>query len=129
MKPWMNENFKFKCKKSQNQTNTLTPCHTRFEIEILRYDKNKRISFEYQCNTKYSQPDFDSCFYAYLMDAEAFMSCQDIDEFSREFGFEKVSECLRAYNGCKEAYINMLDFVGTENEIRQWLDYYSEIGY
>lgn len=37
-----------------------------------------------------------------LLDKSAYDSCAGIDDFQAEFGYEKVSECLKAYNGCKK---------------------------
>ena len=53
-----------------------------------------------------------------LLDKSAYDSCRDIDDFQAEFGYEKVSECLKAYNGCKETSEG-LERLFTEEELEQ----------
>lgn len=42
----MLEKLKFNCSESYNQCNTLTPYHTRFEVEIERKETHQKIAFE-----------------------------------------------------------------------------------
>ena len=62
--------------------------------------------------------DFKRVMECLLLDKSAYDSCRDIDDFQAEFGYEKVSECLKAYNGCKETS-EALDRIFTEEELEQ----------
>ena len=53
-----------------------------------------------------------------LMDKSAYDCYPDIDDFQNEFGYEKVSECLKAYNGCKETSEG-LERLFTEEELEE----------
>ena len=53
-----------------------------------------------------------------LLDKSAYDSCTDIDDFQNEFGYEKVSECLKAYKGCKETSEG-LERLFTEEELEE----------
>ena len=46
--------------------------------------------------------DFKDVMYCLLSDADAYIYNEDIDDFQANFGYEKASELLKAYNGCKE---------------------------
>lgn len=43
-------------------------------------------------------------FYCFLDDGTCYANNQDIDDFFNEFGYNKVTDCINAYNGCKKAY-------------------------
>ena len=62
--------------------------------------------------------DFKRVMECLLLDKSAYDNCRDIDDFQAEFGYEKVSECLKAYNGCKETS-EALDRIFTEEELEQ----------
>lgn len=62
--------------------------------------------------------DFRQVMECLLLDKSAYDSCRDIDDFQAEFGYEKVSECLKAYNGCKETSEG-LERLFTEEELEQ----------
>ena len=62
--------------------------------------------------------DFKRVMECLLLDKSAYDNCRDIDDFQAEFGYEKVSECLKAYNGCKETSEG-LDRLFTEEELEQ----------
>ena len=62
--------------------------------------------------------DFKRVMECLLLDKSAYDSCRDIDDFQAEFGYDKVSECLKAYNGCKETS-EALDRIFTEEELEQ----------
>ena len=53
-----------------------------------------------------------------LSDKSAYDSCRDIDDFQAEFGYEKASELLKAYNGCKETSEG-LERLFTEEELEE----------
>ena len=60
-----------------------------------------------------------------LLDKSAYDSCKDIDDFQAEFGYDKVSECLKAYNGCKETS-EALERIFTEEELEQLQEEFSD---
>ena len=113
----MIEELKFNYNESNNQCNTFTPSHTRFEVEIERKDTNEKIAFDYQCNTQYAEPCLESCLYAYISDADAYIEAgKDIDGFHDLFGYQKVSDCIEAFEGCKKSYQDLNEFF-TPSEI------------
>lgn len=65
--------------------------------------------------------DFKQVMECLLLDKSAYDSCTDIDDFQNQFGYEKVSECLKAYNGCKETSEG-LERLFTEEELEQLED-------
>ena len=68
-------------------------------------------SFDYYCNDYDLDEDgLVNAFYCLLSDAVAYANAEDIDDFQREFGYDKVSECIEAYNGCKDAYEKLQKF-------------------
>lgn len=73
------------------------------KYEITMSYMGKQIVFDFNDNylNKADKMDF---LYALISDSQAYSSCRDIDEFSKEFGYDKVSECIKAYNGCKEQF-------------------------
>ena len=60
-----------------------------------------------------------------LLDKSAYDSCRDIDDFQAEFGYDKVSECLKAYNVCKETS-EALERIFTEEELEQLQEEFSD---
>jgi len=42
--------------------------------------------------------------YCFFSDASAYLNAKDIDDFSAEFGYQKPSELLKAWKGCKKAW-------------------------
>lgn len=109
---------------------TFTPNHTKYILDVYygkETPKQHWIESSYQFNpqySKYSKDDFLQCFFG---DAYAYLSCKDtndmksIDNFASEFGYEKVSECIKAFEGCKKAYEFLhMDF--SDNEIIEVYD-------
>ena len=62
---------------------------THFTDSVMAYREDKEL-------------DFKDVMYCLLSDANAYNTCEDIDDFQANFGYEKASELLKAYNGCKE---------------------------
>lgn len=55
-------------------------------------------------NTTNNKPlSLDDVIYCILSDMHCYEDSIDINDFAAQFGFEKISKCLKAYNGCKEA--------------------------
>lgn len=122
--------FSIRAKESLNQDDTFTLYHKRYDIEIGMFenvhtnsDKNekfkngdyKKIYFEYQCNPKYSKPTLEDCLFSILSDARCYEdSCNDIQFFADNFGYTsiKIKECIKAFNGCKKAYNDIINTFG-----------------
>lgn len=60
----------------------------------------------------------DDALYGILMDLSAYDNTQNIDDFAAEFGYDKVSELLNAYNGCKKTS-EALHEIFTDVELEQ----------
>ena len=128
-------NFLMNAEESINQSNTFTKLHKRYDIEIIMFVnlksnekqekmkklKNKeyrKITFEYQCspkrcNPKYSKPNIKDCLYSIIMDAQSYEnSDDDIQNFAYDFGYTDVNECIKAFNGCKKIYNDIVENFG-----------------
>ena len=127
MKMTLLDRLHFTYKESINQSNTFTRYHVRYDIRIMRTDNKECLRFEYQCNPKFNKPNLKDCLYCYVSDAMAYEDCDDdIQFFADMLGYEKIKETLDAFNACKKAYSELLDFCGTEG-VYKWLkNYYSE---
>ena len=60
----------------------------------------------------------DDALYCILMDLSAYDNAQNIDDFAADFGYEKVSELLNVYNGCKKTS-EALHKIFTDSELEQ----------
>lgn len=121
---WVESSKGFECKESDNQTDLFSMSHTRFDITFI-YNK-KTIVFEYQCNASFVKPNKKDCLWCLCLDCSSYeLSNGNIDEFQREFGYEKVSECIKAFNGCKQNY-NKLHSLFTNDEIKVLEEYYED---
>lgn len=81
-------------------------------------------SFDYYCNDGGLNDDSEiEAFYCFLSDALAYNNARDIDDFASEFGYDKVSDLLKAYNGCKDAWDNWQAICGDIDgyELVNWL--------
>lgn len=65
-----------------------------------------KVQFEYYCNdvSPLKADALINAFYCFLSDGIAYDNAKDIDDFQCEFGYTKESDCIKAYNGCKDAY-------------------------
>ena len=63
--------------------------------------------------------------YCVLSDADAYDSTQNIDDFAAEFGYEKVSELLKAYRACKKTS-EALHEIFTDAELEQLHDEFQD---
>ena len=59
--------------------------------------------------------------YYFLQDGISYNNAQDIDDFQSEFGYTKVSECLKVYNGCKAAWEKWQEFGIDPYDLANWL--------
>lgn len=66
---------------------------------------DEHTEFDFYCNDgELGEDSLREAFYFFLSDGIAYNNSRDIDDFQSEFGYTKVSECTKAYNGCKESY-------------------------
>ena len=92
----------------------------KYEVE-LNYKGNSYITYYTDSVMAYRNGEdinFKQVMECLLLDKSAYDSCTDIDDFQNQFGYEKVSACLKAYNGCKETS-EALDRMFTEEELEQ----------
>ena len=79
------------------------------------------LQFDYYCNdTSLTDTELANALYCSLSDAMYYADATDIDDFAETFGYTKVSECLKAYNGCKDEYNNWMK---TSINIHEFADY------
>ena len=87
----------------------------------LEYN-NKKYDFDYTDSVynykKNNALRNDDVIYCLLSDMNCFDSCIDIDDFANEFGYNKISELLNAYNGCKKTSEAMHE-IFTDIELEQ----------
>lgn len=60
-------------------------------------------------------------FEMFLSDGISYDNSRDINDFQSEFGYEKISECLGAYNGCKEAFEAWKNFFIDPYDLDNWI--------
>lgn len=91
--------IEIKYQEKLDQGDLISKDHIRYEIR-LSY-REKTLITDYQCNkkTKPTKEDVLSCL---LSDMMSYDDYNDIDEFQETFGYDKVSECLKVFQGCKE---------------------------
>lgn len=83
---------------------------------------DKDITFNYFCNNDLDEDDLIFAFYCFLSDGITYVDYLNIDDFQDAFGYSKVSECLKVYNDCKEAYYKWSEFTDIDIfEINNWL--------
>ena len=126
MKKFIND-IEFEAVESNDQSDTFTIYHARYEITLIRLDICKEISFDYQCNPDFTTPNKEDCLYAFLSDAQAYEYCNDdIDIFASETGLTKVSECLKAFDACKKAFYQLKDFCGSDAVYEGLKEYFTD---
>lgn len=86
--------------------NTETGKYTRFEfwesIREIEIKTEKQLIWAFEC---------------FLSDALSGMQNRDIDDFQKEFGYESVSECIRAWKGCVSSARKAKRVVGDEQRL------------
>lgn len=113
-------NFKVTYQQSLNQEGLFTKNHKKYDVKI-EYNK-KTFYCDYQCNPNYNEPNKRDILQCVLMDASAFDYSQNIDDFAREYGYTQISECLEAFEACKDAY-NYIDNTIGADKIGELIDY------
>ena len=84
-----------------------------------------KVQFEYYCNdvSPLKVDALINAFYCFLSDGIAYNNARDIDDFASEFGYDKVSDLLKAYDGCKDAWEKWQAICGDIDgyELANWL--------
>lgn len=66
---------------------------------------DEHVEFDLYCDDyELGEDGLREAFYCFLSDGIAYSNSRDIDDFQSEFGYTKVSDCIKAYNGCKDTY-------------------------
>ena len=106
---------KIKYQEKLDQGDLISKYHTRYEV-CLSY-RGKTLITDYQCNNR-TKPTKENVLSCLLSDTMSYDDYTDIDDFQSSFGYEKVSECLKVYNGCKESSKRM-HALFTEKELEE----------
>ena len=91
--------------------------------EVSVWVGDEHVEFNFYCNDyELDEDGLREAFYYFLSDGIAYDNAKDIDDFQSEFGYTKVSECVDAYNGCKDAYDKWTNLCDIDiYEITNWL--------
>ena len=102
--------------------------HKQYYLQLVY--KNNKYNFNffdsvynYQNNIKL---DKQNALYCVLMDCQAYDDYANIQDFADAFGYEKIKDLLKAYNGCKktsEALHNIFDNDELEQLYTEFQDY------
>jgi hypothetical protein len=85
--------------------------HHKVYVKLGNEGVYKQIQFDFYCNdVKLDKEKLCMALYYFLSDGIAYDNSRNIDDFQSEFGYTKVSECLKAYEGCKKAWEKWADF-------------------
>ena len=91
--------IKFSYREADKQDNLFTPSHTNFKCKI-KVD-GCQFTFNYQCNTAYTEPNLMDCMYAIITDMDCYDMSRDIVDFCDEFGYYNDMKGVKAYKACK----------------------------
>ena len=93
---------------AENQSNTFTPYHTRYDC-VIKYGTNgKPYRFDYQCNPDHELPNIKDVMYSLLSDAMAYDEADNIFDFCDDLGYDCIDnydEAIKIYNACKKTSI------------------------
>jgi hypothetical protein len=109
-----------------NYVGTATPWGEKYVKQHFEIDvtiNNRTVTFDFYCNDSYLDDEqLCEAFYYFLSDGISYDNARDVDDFQSEFGYEKVSECLEAYNGCKDSFEQWKSITDIDiYEIANWL--------
>lgn len=97
--------------------------HNKYSITVINLNNNKRIWFYFwdslintQENKKLSEIDLIYAFKCFLEDALNYID-YNIDEFQKEFGYDNITLCLNAYDGCRKSYLKTIKLGLTEDDL------------
>ena len=73
--------------------------------------------------------DLAFCAYCHLTDALYYLQAKDIDDFASEFCYQKPSELIKAWEGCKSASVSLSAVGMDEQEICDVVNWLSANGF
>ena len=83
---------------------------------------HQEAKFDFYCNDKrLNAKDLKEALYFFLSDGMSFYNAGSIDEFAAEFGYDKPSQLLDAYEGCKDAWFKWKQFGINACNLADWL--------
>ena len=97
-------------------TDRMPENYNRHIVTVKNTLTGKVTRFDYW--TSQAQPDMRDAkdallaFMAFVEDAVAADQNKNIDEFSREFGYKKISEAYQAWHGCNRALAKVKRIIG-----------------
>lgn len=91
-------------------------------VKVLRggYNNLSPLQRRNANNGRHMTSSIVEAVYCGLTDALTFANAKNIDDFQEEFGYEKVSECIRAYEGCKKCWEDWSTLVLPEDVEDLW---------
>ena len=93
----------------------------KHHLVTVRVDRHE-AKFDFYCNDRVlSAKDLKGAFYFFLSDGISFYNAGSIDEFAAEFGYDKPSQLLDAYEGCKDAWFKWKPFGINAWNLANWL--------
>lgn len=78
----------------------------RLTIEILDNESGKKYTYRtaYQYNPSASTYRKNDGLLAVVLDADAYASTKNLENFVAEFGYDDIKQAKKAFNGCKRAF-------------------------
>ena len=89
------------------------------KVTIKNTENGKKTSFDFWCSIV--QPEFKTeydllnAFYCFLSDAEA--GYYELDDFYKDFSYENITDCIKAWKGCKKALAKCKRLFDNDDEI------------
>ena len=118
-KEYVGKEISVHLRESLNQDSRFSQHHMKFDGKLTC--EGNTYYFTYQCNPAYTTPNVEDVLDALLCDASSYENSMDIDDFYKEFGYEKVSDALKAYEACKETS-NALHKMFSDSELDDLYD-------
>ena len=127
------DNTKETYERTNDKSELITPQHAKYACSIS--NEKGIYSFTYQCNPNYTRPTKEGLLACCLSDARCYEESitgkgeeENIQEFAYLFGYDNdIKGLLKAYKGCKEAYININKMFNKE-EAEDLYEYFYEKG-
>lgn len=107
---------------SDNQSRLFTKDHTKFSVS-LKVGETTRV-FQYQCNTRYTEPKLNDIMDCLLSDYYAYLNARDVQDFMNEFGYEDEKQAKRIYEACGKQKEKLDDLFGGESVVEKINDFF-----
>jgi hypothetical protein len=106
---------KIKSRFGEAPTHPHMPYHDGYKV-TLRYQKRQLTVPFYMGPAIGREPTAADVISCLISDAFAYENARDIDDFARDFGYERVSETLAAYEACKKTSPRIRHLLGDDFE-------------